>query len=100
MSVEARLRKRLGRHSRAAAAAAVEDDRSVLGNRAGLRGQVVHLDVARARDVARLVLVVATDVDHLGLAGLRELRHVGGIDLEPGDRDFFDWSRLGHRAAA
>ena len=60
--------QRLGRHRRAVAAAAVEDDRAVLVDLAGLGGSSSSGEVAGAGDVARLPLVVGAHVDQLDLA--------------------------------
>ena len=47
----------------------MEDDRLVLGERLGLGGDALELDVARALDVAGLALVRLADVDQLDLTG-------------------------------
>ena len=66
--------KRLRGHRRAPADAAVENHRPLAVDGWGLRGEIVQLDVARARDVAGLALVGLAHVDHLGRADPRATR--------------------------
>ena len=61
-----RCPERRGRQVRAVAGAAVEDHRPLLGELRALPGEQVESDVGRARDVSRLVLVVAAHVHGLG----------------------------------
>jgi hypothetical protein len=73
VGVEAGAPKRLGRHGRAATAAAVEDYECVAVNLVGVRGQLCELQVTCTRDPARIVLVGLADVDQLDLASREDL---------------------------
>jgi hypothetical protein len=79
--VEARLGERVGRHRRAAAGPAVEDDGAAGVERVGLRGDLAQRDVARAGDVAGLPLVVLAHVDELHVALLEGVGHRAGLDV-------------------
>jgi hypothetical protein len=73
VSVEAGAPEGLGGHRRAAAAAAVEDDRPVAVDRLDLGAQLGQLDEPVAGDPARFVLLGLADVDQLDVAAGEQL---------------------------
>ena len=82
MRVPAGAAEGVGGHPRARAEAAVEDDRRVAVDRLRLRGEALELDVARAGDPARLVLVGLAHVDQLDLAALERGADLSGVDVD------------------
>src|SRR5947209_1097379 len=80
--VPARGPEGLRRQRRPRAQAAREDDRPVARDGVGLRGQALHLDVARGLDAARLPLVGLAYVDEDDVAGVHPLDKLLGLDLQ------------------
>src|SRR4051794_9494863 len=80
--VPARAAEGVGRHARPGAQPAVEDDRRLARDRVRLRGEALELDVPRAGDPARLVLVGLAHVDELDLATLVRGKDLLGIDVD------------------
>ena len=84
----------LRREGRAAAAAALEDDRAVAVDLLGLRGQLLERDVAGAVDTAGLPLVVLADVDQLCAGGDLLARLSGArVQLDVGRLRSSRWGR-------
>src|SRR4051794_15466787 len=74
--------KRLRRHRRAHAEAALEDHARVAGDAVRLRREVLELDVSRAGDPARVPLVRLAHVDQQRLAVVQQLGGILDADLD------------------
>src|SRR5512132_80008 len=92
VSVPAGTAEGVGRHPRPRTQPAVEDDRRVARDRLRLGRQPLELDVPRAGDPARVVLVGLAHVDQLDLAALER-----GADLVGVDVDVVGMEGVGHR---